>query len=36
MEKSSNLINKALKLSDINFNSFSHSKNWIGFFEIED
>ena len=36
MDKSSNLINKALKLSDINFNSFSHSKNWIGFFEIED
>ena len=36
MEKSSNLINKALKLSDIDFNSFSHSKNWIGFFEIED
>ena len=36
MEKSSNLINKALKLSDINFNSFSHSKNWIGFFKIED
>ena len=36
MEKSSSLINKALKLSDINFNSFSHSKNWIGFFEIED
>lgn len=36
MDKSSSLINKALKLSDINFNSFSHSKNWIGFFEIED
>ena len=36
MDKSSNLINKALKFSDINFNSFSHSKNWIGFFEIED
>jgi len=36
MEKSSSLINKALKLSDINFNSFIHSKNWIGFFEIED
>ncbi|MBS5828554.1 MAG: hypothetical protein KIC68_06735 [Campylobacter concisus] len=30
------MINKALKLSDINFNSFIHSKNWIGFFEIED
>lgn len=36
MDKSSSLINKVLKLSDINFNSFSHSKNWIGFFEIED
>ena len=36
MDKLSNLINKTLKLSDINFNSFSHSKNWIGFFEIED
>ena len=36
MDKSSSLINKALKFSDINFNSFSHSKNWIGFFEIED
>ena len=36
MKKLSSLISQTLKLSDINFNSFSHSKNWIGFFEIED
>lgn len=35
MEKSLKLINKTIKLSEINFNSFSSSKNWIGFFEIE-
>ena len=35
MERLLNLTNNSLKLSDINFSSFSASKNWIGFFEIE-
>jgi len=35
MKKLLNLTNSGLRLSDINFSSFSASKNWIGFFEIE-
>ncbi|MGH1601652.1 hypothetical protein [Campylobacter majalis] len=35
MEKSLKLINKTINFSDINFSSFSSSKNWVGFFEIE-
>ena len=35
MKKLLNLTNSSLRLSDINFSSFSASKNWIGFFDIE-
>ncbi|UNU73339.1 hypothetical protein LU293_00020 [Moraxella nasovis] len=37
MEKLSKLkINKSLNLSAINFNRFSSSKGWIGYFKVTD